>query len=118
MRRVEDHTALTRRHDSDWPEGLSRSERRHLKSPFAPRKAYPTKTRTKTTLLRNRLQETGMMVNRTIRPAIAFMLAGGLWAAATANAQVQTPPQSGIINEHLSKSWKDNNLTPAKQATD
>jgi hypothetical protein len=46
------------------------------------------------------------------------MLAGGLWAAASANAQVQTPPQSGIINEHLSKAWKDNSLTPAKPATD
>ncbi len=61
-----------------------------------------------------------MMVNRAIRPALAVMLAGGLCAAAStiAQAQVQTPPQSAIINEHLAKAWKDNNLTPAKQATD
>jgi Protein of unknown function (DUF1549)/Protein of unknown function (DUF1553) len=59
-----------------------------------------------------------MMVKRAIQPAFVFMLAGGLLVSATANAQVQTPAQSGIINEHLSKAWKDNSLTPAKAATD
>lgn len=58
------------------------------------------------------------MVKRVIRPALAVMLAGGLWAAATTESQGQTPPQSALINEHLSKAWKDNNLTPAKHATD
>lgn len=55
------------------------------------------------------------MVNRTIRPALALMLAGGL-TAATLNAQA--PPQSTIINEHLAKGWKDNSLTPAARASD
>jgi len=57
------------------------------------------------------------MLNRLIRPALAVTLFGGLCAAA-ASAQVQAPSQSAIINEHLSKAWKDNSLTPAKHATD
>ena len=58
------------------------------------------------------------MMNRTLRPALAVVLAGGLWTATVAQAQVQAPPQSALINEHLQKIWKDNSLTPARQATD
>ncbi|MCE9533326.1 MAG: DUF1549 domain-containing protein, partial [Planctomycetes bacterium] len=55
--------------------------------------------------------------NRLIRLALLLGLGGFVLSATSATAQVAVPQQSLMINEHLRKSWADNKLVPAKQAT-
>ena len=69
-------------------------------------------------MLQRELRTSG--ATRLIRPLLALVAASGMLTLGMANAQVrvETPEQSRMINEHLSKAWADNKITKAKPATD